>query len=388
MNKVAAVARHSAPGQYLGYALQPVRLCFHLMSAVDGAGVSMEHLDDVAIHLPNGEIVLEQCKSALSQNPLSDWSEDLWKTLANWLEFMAAGDIDPAVTTYRLYVTPVKSGGFSTALHDARTDADVASFVTTLKTKLGKLKSLPASGTHIQRFLDANPDHRAALIKNLTIVSIDADPLEPLRAIYRLLVPPAILDIICERAIGAAKESADRLLRSKQVAKIDASRFRAEQQAFVQKNNLPGLLISFADAPSDEEVQQLMGHRPTFVRQLELVQLGSDMQVRAVSDFLRTTADISKWGDAGIIFEKDLENWDNDLVRRHGHIAGEIHTLHSAHPSEARGQMVYHRCALLEPPMDGRAVPGHFVHGSYNSLADRLRLGWHPDYVTLLRTLP
>jgi hypothetical protein len=29
-------------------------------------------------------------------------------------------------------------------------------------------------------------------------------------------------------------------------------------------------------------------------------------------------------------------------------------------------------------------VPGHFVHGCFNALADLRRLGWHPDYQSLL----
>jgi hypothetical protein len=46
--------------------------------------------------------------------------------------------------------------------------------------------------------------------------------------------------------------------------------------------------------------------------------------------------------------------------------------------------LVYHRCAQLQAPLEGRAVPNHFVHGSFNALADTMRLGWHPDYEALL----
>jgi hypothetical protein len=46
--------------------------------------------------------------------------------------------------------------------------------------------------------------------------------------------------------------------------------------------------------------------------------------------------------------------------------------------------MAYRHCAQLQPPLDGRAVPGHFVHGCFNALADIMRLGWHPDYQSLL----
>jgi hypothetical protein len=77
MNVVAKALKHAAPGTYLGFALQPVRLCFHLLTCPKGAKVSLEHLDDIAIHYADGTVTLEQTKSALKQNPLTDWSADM-----------------------------------------------------------------------------------------------------------------------------------------------------------------------------------------------------------------------------------------------------------------------------------------------------------------------
>ena len=208
MSALTQTSTHSAPGQYLGYALQPVRLCFHLLNAPAGALVSIEHLDDVAVHLANGELILEQTKSALKQNPISDWAADLWKTLANWLSFISAGEIDPAATSFRLYVTPTKSGAFATALSDAKSDDDVAKLLADLQKRLNKKKSPPACSQDVQTFLDADPAHRSALVKNLSVVSLDLDPVDPIRAIFKPTVSPLVLDLICERAIGAAKEAA------------------------------------------------------------------------------------------------------------------------------------------------------------------------------------
>ena len=46
-------------------ALQPVRFCFHLLNSPKGANVSLEHLDDVAVHYADGSLMLEQTTSAL-----------------------------------------------------------------------------------------------------------------------------------------------------------------------------------------------------------------------------------------------------------------------------------------------------------------------------------
>src|SRR5665213_3253167 len=110
MNIPLKPSRYSAPGQYLGYALQPVRLCYHLLDCPKGAFVSLEYTEDVAVHYPDGRQLLEQTKSAIKQNPLSDWADDLWKTIANWLDGIKTGVIDPATAQFRIYVTPTRQG--------------------------------------------------------------------------------------------------------------------------------------------------------------------------------------------------------------------------------------------------------------------------------------
>jgi hypothetical protein len=35
-------------------------------------------------------------------------------------------------------------------------------------------------------------------------------------------------------------------------------------------------------------------------------------------------------------------------------------------------------------PLEGQAVPNYFIHGCFNALADIMRVGWHPDYQSLL----
>jgi hypothetical protein len=39
---------------------------------------------------------------------------------------------------------------------------------------------------------------------------------------------------------------------------------------------------------------------------------------------------------------------------------------------------------LQQVSLQGREVPGHVTHGGFNGLADNMKLGWHPDYLTLM----
>lgn len=384
MNVAVIALKHVAPGPYLGFALQPVRLCFHLLTCPRGAKVSLEHLDDVAIHYPNGNITLEQTKSALRQNPLTDWSDELWKTIANWLDAIASGQLTPGTSRFQLYVTPPRQGEWAQALSDAATETDIEAVLAAIKAKHAKLKKPKGCEINLQRFLNASAESRNAVIARFELLTEDADPVDALRNLIKTSVAPELVDHICHSAIGMAKEQADRLIRAGQPAVVDGDAFKATFIAFVRKINIPGLLSSFTPAPPNTEVAAVLSARPIFIRQLEIIDAAEQDRVRAVSDFLRASADKSAWAEQGVVFEGSLTEWDDFLVGRHGLISGEIADLHADKDAAFRGRMAYRQCAQLQAPLEGRAVPGHFVHGSFNALADVLRLGWHPDYQSLL----
>jgi hypothetical protein len=384
MNVAVAALKHAAPGPYLGFALQPVRLCFHLLTCPAGAKVSLEHLDDVAIQYPDGNVTLEQIKSALRQNPLSDWSDELWKAIANWLDGIASGQLTPGKSRFQLYVTTPRQGEWAQALSDAATEAEVELLLAAIKAKHAKLKKPKGCESNLQCFLNASAENRNAVITHFKVLTEDSDPIDALRNLIKTSVAPELVDHLCHSGIGMAKEQADRIIRDGRPAIVDGDAFKANFIAFVRRTNIPGLLSSFTPAPPNTEVAAVLSARPIFIRQLEIIDAAEQDRVRAVSDFLRASADKSAWAEQGLVFEGSLAEWDDFLIGRHGLITGEIADLHADKDVAFRGRMAYRQCAQLQAPLEGRAVPGHFVHGTFNALADALRLGWHPDYQSLL----
>jgi hypothetical protein len=384
MNAEVKPAKHSAAGSYLGFALQPVRAFHHLLTSPKGSSVSLEFQDDVAVHYPDGAILLEQTKSALKQNPISDWAPDLWNTFNNWLLMLQAQAIKAETTQYRLYVTPPKAGAFVQALSAAGDDAATKTIVATIRAKLAKLKAEPACLEKLQPFLDAAEEQRAAIVTRFALEPSSEDPLEAIRDVLRPSVAEDHVDILIKSGIGQAKQAYDRLIQRGQTPILNVDGFRQEFHAFIRQNNMPGLLTSLAETPSAALVADIASTRPIFIRQLELVEATDDDRLRAVSDYLRTSADKADWADRGLIFAGSLDTWDDDLVRRHGMVRGDIGDLHGDKPAAVQGRLVYRQCAQHQAPLEGRVVPGHFVHGSFNDLADRRRVGWHSDFEALL----
>lgn len=344
-------AAHSAAGQYLGFSLQPVRLCHHLLTAPEGSKVSLEHADDVAVHYPDGATLLEQCKSALSQNPVSDWARDLWKTIANWMNSTASDYQPDAEIQYHLFVCPPRNGDFINSLHDAKTDAEIDKAVSSIRTALANLQSKPACLKNLKRFLDAPKSEQRRLVRALRLVAAD-DPFESIKAQLKLCASPDAIDSFCAWAIGQAKEQTDALIRAKKPAIIDATQFQEMFRDFVKKNNLPALL-PFSKQPDPAHVVSVLSERPTFVRQLELVDATSDEKLRSASDFLRSSADKSAWADAGQLFQHTLDDWDITLIGRHAAITGTASITHKQLPATELGRYVYLQCSQLALPLEG-----------------------------------
>lgn len=373
--------KSAAPGQYLGFSLQQLRLCYHLLLVPNGASVSLEYVDDVAVHLADGSLVLEQSKSALSSNPVSDHAVDLWKSFANWAD-CCVGGIDPTITNFVLYVTPDRTGSFVKELHAAQSSKEVATVLAKVKTLVNPKTPNGGWAQHVTRFIEAGDSVCSQIIKNFSLVT-ESDPLESIKKQLRAVLPPETLDDFCSIAIGMARDRADSLIRQGMLAVIPVEEFRSQFRAFVQKHNLAGLLTSKAPVPPTGVITALVDTAPTFVLQLEAVEASPEMLVTAVCDYLRSESDKVEWANDGIILADSLNELDAKLIRQHTILRDEIEDTGASQTEEQRGRALYRACTRTQLPLDGRDLPSHFISGVFNYLADLRKLGWHPQYKKL-----
>lgn len=372
----------TAAGQYLGYSLQQLRLCHHLLKVPDGDTVSLEYVDDVGVHRADGTLLLEQSKSALTGNPAADRAEDLWKSFANWADLCADGKVDPNTTDFRLYVTPVKTGALVGQLHAATTKEAVAAALAKIKKLVDPKKPDVGCAPQVARFLKAGDAICSLIIARFQLMT-EADPVESVREFVRAGVPSEAQDDLTAAAVGMARDRIDKLIRDQETPVLSATNFRRQFQTFARRSNLTNLLTSKAPEPTQSAIRNLVHVVPTFVRQLQAINASNDMLVTAVSDYLRTTTDKVLWADEGTIVEESLDDLDYQLVRRHTIVRDEVEDTHAAKDEASRGRAVYRQCTNTTLPLDGLALPSHFVAGAYNCLADMRRVGWHPSYKTL-----
>ncbi len=77
--------------------------------------------------------------------------------------------------------------------------------------------------------------------------------------------------------------------------------YKRQFRSFIQRHNLPDLLVSLAPKPVPGDIEALLAVRPTFVRQLEIIE-AAGRNVLRVSDYLRTSADKTMWAEQGLLY--------------------------------------------------------------------------------------
>jgi len=375
-------ARHSAAGPYLGFGLQTVRLCARLLTEPTDATVYVENDDDVSVHYADGTKLLEQIKSAISQNPVADWSRDLWKSIHNWLE-----DQVPFTPShgkrFRLYVSPGHTGAFVAGLSAAKTPHDVAALIESVSGEVTPAKRKTTVYKFAKTFLNATPNDQAEIACNFELICED-NPLESIRKLFRPSASTEVVEAVVAYALGEAKRQTDALLRAGQPAGLNAGDFQSIVRNFVQRINMPALFSFDPQPPTPVEINEKFSCRPTFVQQLELINASKYLQLNAVSDYLRAASDKTNWAVEGILLPNSLDGWNSDLLARHQAVADSILTLHDQLEASKKGMAIYAECRKLNMNLQGKTVPDHFTHGCFNDLADQRTIGWHPDYDKLL----
>jgi hypothetical protein len=248
------------PDQFFGYSLQAIRFLHLLLEAQPGTMVSLEVFEDVGILAPNGQALASQVKSGLVKNPLTDRSVDLWKTLANWVSAVAAGNLKPTTAIFEIYVARHRSGTIASAFHSAHSEAEALAAIDAARIALlgqGKTpRKLGADvGPHVSRVLNSDRAQLAQIIVNLRITTARRDPLADLRPLVETKwVRPESIDLVIQHAHGWLKERLDNLLQQRKPAILPTDEFIEEMRKLMPRCDFRQIVLNMAGPPTPEQI--------------------------------------------------------------------------------------------------------------------------------------
>jgi hypothetical protein len=354
--------------------------------------VWLESLDDIVFEQTGGPLELIQTKHHSRRTPdLTDASVDLWKTVRVWADAMRSGTV-PAGSRFLMITTAHAGPGSAASCLRIGTDRDIDRAVTKLRATAATSENA-ANEQAYGAFRALTPEAQVSLVQSIWLVD-ESSRIEELDnelreecffAVDRRHLPSFVTSLE-----GWWLRRAIQHLSVERGTPIDgqdlAAQFDYLRQQY-QENNLP------IDSTLEQmTVDAIAYEERVFVQQLRLIAIGNERVIRAVRDYCRAFSQRSRWvredllgvGDLAAYERRLRDAWEGRfLIMRDG-----LGT-NAPEPEQMRGaKSVYEWVETGDlPRIRPLCVDGFVARGSYQFLADRLELGWHPDFETRLQHL-
>jgi hypothetical protein len=362
--------------------------------------IFLELLDDVSFNPADVQSAkpteLLQFKHSLTKKAsLTDKSIDLWKTLRVWSEQIHANKVDPQRTIFSLVTTATASTNSAiTFLRHSNRAPEKARLIIE---QAGK----DSSNTKVQEALSylnkLKVSDRKALFSNVYLFDMAPDVQEARKLLeheLRFLVddPQKQICGFTDRLVGWWERLVVDHLVATHKAPIPVGVVQRQVRDLREQFKRDCLPDDFLKATVPEHHTSDDDDR-CFVRQLQLIN-ASPLQVRlAQENHFRAYEQRSRWLRENLLGLEEVDSYEHRLIeewRNKQAIALDGFSTTANDGEKAHcGKGIYvwtqetavGMAALFIRP---QFQSGYMVRGSFHMLADLLRVGWHPDFHTML----
>jgi hypothetical protein len=388
-----SVTNHSAVDSNLGFAHQTLSALTLLLNARDDESVTLELTDDVTVHHASPDELPDtrhQISHTMSEAPaeLTLKSVKLWKTIGIW-----AAEYDEKAHYVLVTCAPIcqelKCLTYNSDRSPLQTllEAEAARVVQEHDQKLHKHQDR-APGC--KAFLSLDIKVREALMSRIflyaespNITHIDG----VLDNLLKNLATPEKRHLIIVRLREFWFNRVTKSLSGELLRRITKRELQQRIEEIHNEVTGPGLPDNFGDLkpPADSETPDMMR------KQIELVDGGARRITRARKVRWQSRNQRQRWMDEKVTFWAQLDKFDQKLIDawsdRHGPMCDD-----TAAASETEKRL--RGCEILDwthndapstlIQVGTKVAPNFLVQGTFQQLADERRVGWHPDYETLL----
>ncbi|ARH89026.1 ABC-three component system protein [Streptomyces sp. MOE7] len=376
---------HEASSSALGYLFQSQWALLELLQGAgqrpDGA-ISLELHDDVAWEVDGRAVDLLQVKHHLkAARALGDKDDDVWRTVQSWMDTHRPGDADgpwlTLVTTQR-----ARQGTAMEALRAGRVEADRA--LELLSAAAAESKAQESAKTRAA-FLQLPMAERAVFVGRMrvldgTVLIDDID--KAVRSELRAGLPQGHEDSFMRQLWAWWHEQTVAMLR-KRMTSVSVDRLMQQVSRIrddYTSDRLPTLVER--DGFTEESRSELAD--ACFLHQLRWIGAARQLD-KAMVDYYRAYTQTVLWLEEDLVGIEELERFEGNLKdewdREFDWMLDELGDEASAQEREKAGRTLL-RWALDQTKyrVRERYDEPFFARGKHHELADRGRIGWHPDF--------
>lgn len=375
----------NASGSLAGYLYQcrlALLLGLQVLKKKPNSRISIEKFDDIAFEDENHAQCIIQAKHHIAAKSLTDNSVDLWKTLRIWVNDFKSGVIKSGDTRRLLITTAVAENESAMGRLRHGSTKDIVGAREALQTAAKQSKNVDSKQGR-DAFLSLTDKEAELFLTSIEL--IDGSP-----------TLPDVLDEIEGELTLLAPNHADKIAEAlegwwlKVIAKHLIGKGDADipLQDIIRKANEIGnsygpdkLPLSNPDELGDKtygphEEEEL------YVRQMRLIGLSDSAIRRGVRDYYRAYAQRSKWARENLLLDGEVALYDAKLRDRwERRFDADCADLPSADAEKkCRIGLSVFNWASQEQIDFRNVVETWITAGSFQGLADRLEIGWHPEF--------
>ena len=355
----------------------------------DNCLVSIEKLDDIAFEENGNPTELLQTKYHGSAGNVTDRSSDLWKTIRVWAEMYSDAVTDFEEITFTLITseaTPDESIASMLGVDQEKRDTSSA---------LERMRSISMETSNKENssgynaFSSLDEQQQESLVDSIYVIANSPSILtveEKIRKQVRLSVSSNFIDAFITRLEGVWFKRNIEIMSADDHYGLSLGEL-ASIVDDLRSQFLPGNLPSDFDDDMPDVID-IENDGRTFVEQLRLIN-ATDRVIRlAIINYYRAYEQRSRWSREGLVNPGEIkkylnrmqDEWNNQasLLEMGGDLSEKVGKL-------AFGKDLYQACQTQGTiPIRSEFKPAYVSRGTYHSLSDDLKIGWHPDFESLL----
>ncbi|MFQ6753525.1 ABC-three component system protein [Cereibacter sphaeroides] len=385
-------AAQSAAG-YLYQARLALAECLRYAYSESTIEIAIERLDDVSFEKNGAPLELLQTKHHLKKaGDLSDGSVDLWKTLRVWAHAISGDPSLPGRTRFVL-VTTAKAPEGSAAAHLRPEGSGLTARDPAVATRLLMAASEASSNFGLQKSIEAfkglSPAIRYELVAAIEVLdraALISDIGVTIEERLRMMAPRGKAALAREQLEGwwwpriCAALQAD---TPGTISVLEVEQKLDDIRDGLKRDSLP-LDLEHVE-PSPAELASFDEMR--FVKQLQSIGIGGVRLEYAKRDFYRASVQRSRWVRESLLFDDEVGRFEHRLIEewqpRFAQMCDALTDWCDTAALHTSGQKLYGWVeAEARFPIRSQTVRFLTV-GSYQILADDLRVGWHRDFESL-----
>lgn len=347
--------------------------------------ISVERFDDVAFDKIGSPSELIQTKHHIEKNgSLTDASSDLWKTLLIWLKAVKADGQLPFRMKFFLMTTgSAPEGSAASYLRAIANERNVGEADKLLVTTATTSKNADHTEAY-EIYNGLSQEIRLSLLRSITVLDNApniVDVVDDIRQFLYMAAPKTKIPDFVERLEGWwFGRVIDGLVNKKSIPLLALDQRIDELREQFQRDALP---VDVKGAHPSPEVIADLDKRP-FVQQLRRIQIGKQRIELAIRDYYRAYEQRSRWMRQELLVDGELERYEEDLKEawepRFLMLLDTLPQPCAAEMKIAGGQKIF-QWVEQDADFPLRTVRERFLtHGSFQMLANRSVVGWHPDF--------